>query len=353
MAIVGGGGVGPVGGRRPAGSRWSWRRSPGRLARPMGQQDLRPARASTKVYFDTSHTADALLRSADNHGQAGELRRGGRHLSAGDPAVRRQGRRRPARARAAARRTRGSRSTPAASASGGSRRCRRRPGRCTGPGSTPRPSGGIARGSTAATGRSLRRVVDQAFCSSWGDDALELLGDLAFQDGQFAEASSAYAQLAPDRPGGPGAGPPRPERRPGPGGGQEAALPGGDRRAPAEPGGAGGVRRRLSRRRRPVRRPPGPAGRPTWPRRSATTTWPRRRRPTADGRPSPARRRGTRSRPARSTSARSSGGPSWSRSRRRGHRRLRAGCGGWAWPRPRRSRPSGSWPTTRSWWATR
>jgi outer membrane protein assembly factor BamB/tetratricopeptide (TPR) repeat protein len=45
----------------------------------------------------------------------------------------------------------------------------------------------------------LRRVVDQAFCSSWGDDALELLGDLAFQDGRFGEALSAYSQLVADR----------------------------------------------------------------------------------------------------------------------------------------------------------
>jgi outer membrane protein assembly factor BamB len=46
----------------------------------------------------------------------------------------------------------------------------------------------------------LRRVVDQAFCSSWGDDALELLGDLAFQDGRFAEALSMYGRLVADRP---------------------------------------------------------------------------------------------------------------------------------------------------------
>ena len=45
----------------------------------------------------------------------------------------------------------------------------------------------------------LRRIVDQAFCSSWGDDALELLGDLAFQEGLFAEAMAAYVQLVPDR----------------------------------------------------------------------------------------------------------------------------------------------------------
>ena len=47
---------------------------------------------------------------------------------------------------------------------------------------------------------SLRRVVDQAFCSAWGDKALELLGDLAFQDGRFGEALAAYGQLVADRP---------------------------------------------------------------------------------------------------------------------------------------------------------
>jgi outer membrane protein assembly factor BamB len=46
----------------------------------------------------------------------------------------------------------------------------------------------------------LRRVIEEAFCSSWGDDALELLGDLSFQEGQFAEALSAYRQLVPDGP---------------------------------------------------------------------------------------------------------------------------------------------------------
>ena len=45
---------------------------------------------------------------------------------------------------------------------------------------------------------SLRRVVDQAFCSNWGDDALELLGDLALQDGRFGEAQAAYGRLVGD-----------------------------------------------------------------------------------------------------------------------------------------------------------
>ena len=46
----------------------------------------------------------------------------------------------------------------------------------------------------------LRRVIDRAFCSSWGDDALELLGDLAFQDGRFGEALAMYGRLVADRP---------------------------------------------------------------------------------------------------------------------------------------------------------
>ena len=44
---------------------------------------------------------------------------------------------------------------------------------------------------------SLRRVVDLAFCSSWGDEALESLGDLAFQDGRYGEAIAAYLGVTP------------------------------------------------------------------------------------------------------------------------------------------------------------
>jgi len=46
---------------------------------------------------------------------------------------------------------------------------------------------------------SLRRVVDQAFCSSWGDDAIDLLADIAFQDGRFGEAYALYRLLVADR----------------------------------------------------------------------------------------------------------------------------------------------------------
>lgn len=47
----------------------------------------------------------------------------------------------------------------------------------------------------------LRKLVGQMFCSSWGDDALDLLGDLAFQDGRFGEALGYYRQILPDRAG--------------------------------------------------------------------------------------------------------------------------------------------------------
>jgi outer membrane protein assembly factor BamB len=50
----------------------------------------------------------------------------------------------------------------------------------------------------------LRRVVIEAFCSSWGDDALDVLGDLAFQEGRFGEALENYRRLLPGRPGEPG-----------------------------------------------------------------------------------------------------------------------------------------------------
>ncbi len=44
----------------------------------------------------------------------------------------------------------------------------------------------------------LKKVVDQAFCSSWGDDAVEALADMGFQDGQFGEALSLYRRVLPD-----------------------------------------------------------------------------------------------------------------------------------------------------------
>ncbi len=45
--------------------------------------------------------------------------------------------------------------------------------------------------------RLLYRVVDEAFCSSDGEAALDCLGDLLFERGRFAEAEAAWAQIAP------------------------------------------------------------------------------------------------------------------------------------------------------------
>lgn len=50
----------------------------------------------------------------------------------------------------------------------------------------------------------LRRLVDELFCSSPGDQALDLLGDLSFERGQFDEARHWWSLLAPQ--GGSGAG---------------------------------------------------------------------------------------------------------------------------------------------------
>ncbi len=157
---------------------------------------------STKVYFDSSHNADALLRSAENHVKAGDFaeaveiyRRVIQEF--GDKVV----------------------AVPV-EATGGSddsrlsvnarRECQRRiaalppEARALYRGRVDAQAERWFRQGAAARDRSLlRRVVDQSFCSSWGDDALDLLGDLAFQDGQFAEALSAYTQLVPERPAGP------------------------------------------------------------------------------------------------------------------------------------------------------
>lgn len=43
----------------------------------------------------------------------------------------------------------------------------------------------------------LRRVVEEMFCSSWGDDALLVLGDWAFRAGRVGEALSYYERIVP------------------------------------------------------------------------------------------------------------------------------------------------------------
>ncbi len=67
---------------------------------------------------------------------------------------------------------------------------------------TGRRSGGgwLREGQNKREPELLRKVVDLAFCSAWGDDALELLGDLAFQDGKFGDAQAMYRKLVPDGP---------------------------------------------------------------------------------------------------------------------------------------------------------
>ena len=43
----------------------------------------------------------------------------------------------------------------------------------------------------------LRRVVDEWFCSSWGDDALMALGELALERGDYAAARRSWEQISP------------------------------------------------------------------------------------------------------------------------------------------------------------
>src|SRR5205823_6855331 len=41
----------------------------------------------------------------------------------------------------------------------------------------------------------LRRLARDLFCSRWGDQALNLLGDLAFEQGDFEEALASWRQI--------------------------------------------------------------------------------------------------------------------------------------------------------------
>jgi outer membrane protein assembly factor BamB/tetratricopeptide (TPR) repeat protein len=169
-----------------------------------GQGMLRPqvGQARTKVYFDTNHKADADLRSADNHARAGDYAEAVEIYQRviqqfGDKVV----------------------DVPVDPAGEGAedshlsvnarRECQRRIAALPPEARTiyrarvdSQAERWFQQGKEARDRSILRRVVDQAFCSSWGDDALELLGDLSFQEGQFAEAIAAYIRLVPDRPGG-------------------------------------------------------------------------------------------------------------------------------------------------------
>jgi hypothetical protein len=45
--------------------------------------------------------------------------------------------------------------------------------------------------------RLLRRVVDELYCSSWGDEALLALGELALERGDYAAARQSWEQISP------------------------------------------------------------------------------------------------------------------------------------------------------------
>ena len=59
----------------------------------------------------------------------------------------------------------------------------------------------LQQGQTQRDPAPLRKLVDDMFCSSHGEEALDLLGDLAFERGQFAEAHHWWSLLIePDAP---------------------------------------------------------------------------------------------------------------------------------------------------------
>lgn len=52
-------------------------------------------------------------------------------------------------------------------------------------------------GVAARDEKQLHRVVDEYFCSSWGDDALLTIGELALERGDFDAARAAWEQISP------------------------------------------------------------------------------------------------------------------------------------------------------------
>ncbi len=244
--------------------------------------------------------------------QGGRLRRGDRDLPAGDPALRRQGRRGPARPgrRAGGFSALGQR--PARMPAADRLAARPRPGRSTGRGSTPRPSGGIARGRRTATGacsagsstRRSARPGATTRSTSWATWRSRRAGSPRPWRPTTSSCPTARAGRAWPTPTRASTSPGSPPRSCSAGPRSATTR----RRRPSWP-----PSRRLTRPSPRLRRPHGPAG-------------PRRRRgdprrppgppPQADGRwptfaGSPTR---DRSPPGRSTSARSSGGSNSSRS---------------------------------------
>lgn len=167
-----------------------------------------PPRQVSKVYPDTSHTAEALLKNAENHARGGQyaeaiemyqrvIAQFGDKVVLVPPIVKAGG--------------------PQAPATGvvepddsmlyvdARLDCQRRIAALPPEGRAlyrdrvdAQAERWFKAGASSRDRAGLRRVIDQAFCSSWGDDALELLGDLSFQEGLFAEAMGSYRRLVPD-----------------------------------------------------------------------------------------------------------------------------------------------------------
>ena len=173
----------------------------------LGQFEIRGQvpRASTKVYFDTSHKADADLRSADNHAKAGDyaeaieiyqrvLQQFGDKVVDVAPDPNAAAPEDDSRLSVNARRQECQRR--------GSRPCPPRPGPSTGPGSTRRPSAGFAWDGKVAIGPCSAGWSTRRSAAPGETTPSNFLATSPFQDGQFAEAIVAYTQLVPDRPSG-------------------------------------------------------------------------------------------------------------------------------------------------------
>ena len=86
-------------------------------------------------------------------------------------------------------------STSASIASGASPPCPPKAARSTASRVDAQAEGWYRQGRPTATGPSCVGWSSRPSARSWGDDALDLLGDLAFQNGRFAEALSAYRRV--------------------------------------------------------------------------------------------------------------------------------------------------------------
>ncbi len=182
-------------------------------AAPASAQGPDRAAGAVKVYPDTSHTAEALLRNADNHARGGQfaeaieiyqrvIQQFGDKVVLVAPDA-------PAPVPAGAEKAGDVAPEDSTLYVDARLDCQRRIAALPAEARAlyrarvdPQAERWFKAGQAARDRGQLRRVVEQAFCSSWGDDALDLIGDLAFQEGQFVEALAAYRQLVPDQSAG-------------------------------------------------------------------------------------------------------------------------------------------------------